>query len=159
MTSSIKASPSIAWAAVFMLVGGLLFFLGSLLILVTAIQSYRDAGRPISGMLNAGLLAYVVLPLSFSLLAVVASVGLFGLRQWACKVSIFLSVAPVTTCVLLLLWRPEAVFPSNAGLKYAILTVGSFGDVMYIYTTILLIPISIWWLILFTRPSVRSQFQ
>ncbi len=54
-------------------------------------------------MVNARLVAYVVLPLCFSLLGLITSVGLFGLREWARKVAIFLSVAPVTICGLLLL--------------------------------------------------------
>jgi|SRR5260370_4312925 len=110
-------------------------------------------------MVNARLVAYVVLPLCFSLLGLITSVGLFGLREWARKVAIFLSVAPVTICGLLLLLRPDAIFQPDIGLKYAILTVGDLGIVVYAWMFVILIPVSVWWLILFTRKSVRSQFR
>ena len=73
--------------------------------------------------------------------------------------AIFLSVAPVTICGLLLLLRPEAIFHPDTGLKYAILTVGDLGIAVYAYMFMILIPVSAWWLILFTRQSVRSQFR
>jgi hypothetical protein len=122
-------------------------------------RSYRGAGQPLSGIVNARLFAYAVLPFCLSLLGVASSVGLFGLRGWARKMAIFLSVAPVTICGLLLLLRPEAIFPPDTGLKYAILTVGDLGIAVYAYMFMILIPVSAWWLILFTRQSVRSQFR
>jgi hypothetical protein len=66
-----------------------------------AVESYRIAGQPLSGIINARLFAYAVLPFCLSLLGVASSVGLFGLREWARKMAIFLSVAPVTICGLL----------------------------------------------------------
>jgi hypothetical protein len=120
------------------------FFMGSVLILL-------------SGILNARLFAYAVLPFCFSLLGVIASVGLFGLREWARKTAIFLSVAPVTICGLLFLLQPNAIFQPDAGIKYAILTVGDLGIVVYVCMFVALIPVSVWWLIRFTRESVRSE--
>jgi len=124
-----------------------------------AVESYRDAGQPLSGIVNARVFAYAVLPFCFSLLGVASSVGLFGLREWARKMAIFLSVAPITICGLLLLLRPEAIFPPDTGLKYAILTVGDLGIAVYAYMFMILIPVSAWWLVLFTRESVRSEFR
>ena len=124
-----------------------------------AVASYRIVGQPLSGIVNARLFAYAVVPFCFSLLGVATSVGLFGLREWARKLAIFLSVAPVTICGLLLLLRPDAIFEPEAGLKYAILTVGDLGIVVYAYMFTILIPVSVWWLFLFTRQSVRSQFR
>src|SRR5260370_15400018 len=110
-------------------------------------------------MVNARLVAYVVLPLCFSLLGLITSVGLFGLREWARKMAIFLSVAPVTICGLLLLLRPDAIFHPDIGLQYAILTVRDLGIVVYTCMFMILIPVSAWGLVLFTRESVRSQFR
>ena len=124
-----------------------------------AVESYRIAGKPLSGIVNARLFAYAVLPLCFSLLGVATSAGLLGLREWARKMAIFNSVAPVTVCGLLLLLRPNAIFPPDAGAKYAILAVGDLGIIVYAYMFMILIPVSVWWLVLFTRESVRSQFR
>ncbi len=139
--------------------GSVLILLATSLMFISAVESYRVARQPLSGIVNARLFAYAVLPFCFSLLGVATSVGLFGLREWARKIAIFLSIAPVTICTLLVLLRPEAVFPSDAGLQYAILTVGSLGIVMYEYMLVILIPVSVWWLVLFTRKNVRSQFR
>jgi len=123
-----------------------------------AVESYRIAGQPLSGILNARLFGYAVLPFCFSLLGVATSAGLFGMREWARKMAIFLSVAPVTICGLLLLLHPDAIFPPDVGAKYAILAVGDLGIVVYACMFVILIPVSVWWLILFTRKSVYSQF-
>jgi hypothetical protein len=124
-----------------------------------AAESYGDAGQPLSGIVNARLVAYVVLPPCFSLLGVTTSVGLFGLREWARKMAIFLSVAPVTICGLLLLLHRDAIVPRDVGLKYAILAVGSMGIAVYAYMFMILISVSVRWLLLFTRDSVRYQFR
>jgi hypothetical protein len=136
--------------------GSVLILLATVLMFTDAVESYRIAGQPLSGIVNARLFAYAVLPFCFSLLGVATSVGLFGLREWARKMAIFLSVAPVTICGLLLLLHPDAIFPRDV--KYAILSVGSMGIAVYAYMFMILIPVSVWWLVLFTRESVRSQF-
>jgi hypothetical protein len=124
-----------------------------------AVESYRIAGQPLSGIVNARLFAYAVLPFCFSLLGIATSAGLFGLRESSRKLAILLSVAPVTICGLLLLLRPAAIFPPDAGSKYAIFAVGDLGIAVYAYTFLILVPVSAWGLILFTRKSVRSQFR
>jgi hypothetical protein len=144
-------------AAIVLLAGSVLILLATVWMFTDAAESYRVAGQPLSGMVNARLVAYLVFPLCFSLLGVVTSVGLFGLREWARKLAIFLSVAPVTTCGLLVLLQPVAIFPPDV--KYAILAVGDMGIVVYASMLTILIPVSVWWLILFTRESVRSQFR
>ena len=139
--------------------GSVLILLATVLMFTNAVESYRIAGQPLSGIVNARLFAYAVLPLCFSLIGVASSAGLFVLREWARKMAIFLSVAPVTICGLLLLLRPDAIFPPDVGSKYAILAVGDLGIVMYAFMFTILIPVSAWWLFLFTRESVRSQFR
>jgi hypothetical protein len=152
-----KAPLSVVLAAAVLFVGSVLILLAIVLMFTDAVESYRIAGRPLSGIVNARLFAYAVLPISFSLLGVATSVGLFGLREWARKMAIFLSVAPVTICGLLLLLRPEAIFQPDVGAT--ILVVGDLGIVVYAYMFVILIPVSVWWLILFTRESMRSQFR
>lgn len=140
-----------------LLMGSLIIFLGSLLMFTNAVESYRLVGKALSGIVNARLFAFFVLPVSFSLQGIVTAVGLFGLREWARKSAIFLSIAPVMSCALLVLFRPQAIFPPDSA-QYTILVVGDFGIVFYAYMLVILIPISAWWLILFTRESLRSQF-
>jgi hypothetical protein len=145
-------------AAAVLFMGSALILLATVWMFTDAVESYRIAGQPLSGILNARLFAYAVLPFCFSLLGVATSAGLFGMREWARKMAIFLSVAPVTICGLLLLLHPDAIFPPDVGAKYAILAVGDLGIVVYACMFVILIPVSVWWLILFTRKSVCSQF-
>jgi hypothetical protein len=154
-----KAPLSVGLAAAVLFMGAFLILLATVLMFANAVESYRIAGQALSGIVNARLVAYAVVPLCFSLLGVATSVGLFGLREWARKLAIFLSVAPVTICGLLLLLRPVAIFRPDEGSKYAILTVGDLGIAVYAYMFMILIPVSVWWLFLFTRESVRSQFR
>ena len=144
-------------AAAVLLTGSALILLASVWVFADAAESYRDAGQPLSRIVNARVFAYAVLPFCLSLLGVASTAGLFGLREWARKMAIFLSVAPVTICGLLLLLHPDAIFPPDV--QYAILAPGSMGIAVYAYMFMILIPVSVWWLILFTRDSVRSQFR
>lgn len=99
-------------------------------------------------------------PLCFALIAVVTSYGLLHHREWARKSTIFLSTVPLGSCAALMVLHPKSVFPPAVpNEQYAMLTVGS-GIVNDAYTLILivLIPVSFWWLILMTRPSVRASF-
>jgi len=156
---TMRAPLSVALAAAVLLMGSVLILLAIVLMFTNAVESYRIAGKPLSGIVNARLFAYGVLPVCFSLLGVITSVGLLGLREWARKMAIFLSVGPMTICGLLLLLRPAAIFPPDAGAKYAILAVGDLGIVVYACMFVILVPVSVWWLVLFTRESVRSQFR
>jgi hypothetical protein len=111
-------------AAAVLLMGSVLILLATVLVSTNAVESYRIAGQPLSGIVNARFFAYAVLLFGFSLPGVATSVGLFGLREWARKMAIFISVAPVTICGLLLLLRPDAIFHPDMRLKYAILAIG-----------------------------------
>ncbi len=153
-----KTPRSVAAASVVLLIGSLVILLASLSMFADAVESYRAASQALSGILNARLFVFTGLPVSFSSLGVATAIGLFGLCEWARKSAIFLSIAPVMSCALLLLFRPEAVFPPE-NLQGAILTIGSLGIVLVMYMFVILSPISIWWYILFTRVSVRSQFR
>jgi len=152
-----KAPLSVVLAAAVLFVGSVLILLAIVLMFTDAVESYRIAGQPLSGIVNARLFAYAVIPICFSLLGVATAVGLFSLQEWARKMAIFLSIAPVTICGLLLLLRPEAIFQPDIGAT--ILAVGDLGIVVYAYMFVILIPVSVSWLILFTRESMRSQFR
>jgi len=125
----------------------------------SAIESYRNAGQPLASLIGARLLAYVVFPLFLSLLGIIASRGLFDLREWARRAAVFLATVPVLGCGLLILVRPRSVFPEDipSGPVYApFIGIGlATCEVLFC----ILVPFSLWFLILFTRKSVKSQFR
>ena len=104
-------------------------------------------------------LVYIIFPISVGLLGIVCAFGLPELRAWARKGTLFLARAPVLICLLLVLFRPSTVFPPDPD-KEALL---AFGGAIYwaIFVCLLavLIPISIWWQILFTRQRVAAIFR
>jgi hypothetical protein len=93
------------------------------------------------------------LPFLFSLMAVVTSVGLLRLRDWARRATLYLATLPVCACALfLILDHPQ----DSYGTPFAP------RDVSHLVGTVLLAimtPVSIWWWVLFTRDTVRSQFR
>jgi hypothetical protein len=153
-----KPTFSIMVAALALAAGCSVLLLGSTFLLKGVVDGYRSTGQL---AIRTGDLFFIVLPAGFSLLGLVTSFGLMRLREWARKVTILLSVVPVLACALLVIWRPPSVFPPpKPDEQYAILTIGS-GLGLWIYEALLLIliPVSIWWLVVMTRESVRSQFR
>jgi hypothetical protein len=101
----------------------------------------------------------MILPMLFGLLGIVCACGLFGLREWARKGTLFLATVPVLVCVLLVLFHPSAVFPPDPGQGAILAFGGGVYLALFVFLLIVLIPVSIWWQVLLTRESVRSQFQ
>ena len=103
---------------------------------------------------NSPILIVVLgLPFLFSLMAVVTSIGLLRLREWARRTTFYLATLPVFGCALfLILYHPRDVY----GAPFAV------RDISHLVGKVLLailIPVSIWWWVLFTRNKVRSQFR
>ena len=98
------------------------------------------------------LVVVMGLPFLFSCVAVVTSIGLLRLREWARRVTLYLATLPVSGCALfLILYHPQDAY----GAPFAV------RDITHVVGKVLLaiwIPVSIWWWVLFTRDSVRSQF-
>jgi hypothetical protein len=99
------------------------------------------------------LIAVLGLPFLFSLMAVVTSIGLLRLREWARRATLYLATLPVSGCALfLILYHPRNAY----GAPFAVRDIThSVGKVLLA----ILIPVSIWWWVLFTRNTVRSQFR
>ena len=99
------------------------------------------------------LIVVLGLPILFSLMAVVTSIGLLRLREWARRATLYLATLPVSGCAFfLILYHPRDVY----GAPFAV------RDISHLVGKILLailIPVSIWWWVLFTRNTVRSQFR
>jgi hypothetical protein len=104
---------------------------------------------------NAPTLVIVVLglPFLFSLTAVVTSIGLLGRREWARRATLYLATLPVSACALfLILYHPQNVYGAPFAVRDITHPVGKI-------LLAILIPVSIWWWVLFTRNPVRSQFR
>jgi len=94
-----------------------------------------------------------ILQVGFSLLGILTSVGLLRLRERARIAAIFLSTVPVLVVVFgLFLFvatnQPHGPASIAAGL----------GIVMYGAFLAILLPVSIWWLVVLTRDEARSHF-
>ena len=105
---------------------------------------------------SAAMFDLLTIPqIAFGLLGIIASIGLLRLRERARKVAVFLSIAPIIGVLFALLFFlseshvPHGAESLNAGL----------GFLLYAGFLVILLPLSIWWLVLFTRDKVRRQFQ
>jgi hypothetical protein len=155
-----KRSPGITFAAVIALIGSIFTLLFGLLML--AIMMFAPIPTPSQSPVSPTFMRamFVLLSLFYLLPAIwgiVTSIGLFRLRNWA-RISIIIFSVPLLLLgvfaglVSLLMPVPAGVdTASNPSIILAIrLGMGLFWLTM--------IGIGVWWLILFTRTSVRAQF-
>jgi hypothetical protein len=92
-------------------------------------------------------------PFLFSVIALVTSVGLFRLCEWARRMILRLATLPVAgSALFLILHHPQ----DSYGTPFAVRDV---SRVIAKVLLLILIPISIWWWVLFTHNTVRSQFR
>jgi hypothetical protein len=135
-------------------------FLGSLAALVppglvwaSETQLQRLNPRNYQSQPTAFYVVLIAFPIGLSLLGIITSIGMFRLRQWARRLTLFFSTVPALVCALfLILHHPRAVHE-------AIFVVGDLSNVFAGCLLAILAPISIWWWVLLTRKGVRSQFQ
>jgi hypothetical protein len=147
-----KPSGPIVAVAAIQLLGGLAALVPPGLYFVALIQSHRLFPTLNFQSLDPAVYAvYVAIPICFGLFGIVASIGLLRLREWARRITLLLSIISVSGCALLIILRPPSVFPLAIG--------GGLYFLAFELLLVILIPISIWWLILLTRESVRSQFR
>jgi hypothetical protein len=130
-------------------------------LVTSSIVDYRNLGIPLPNYISGPGVFLFILPISFSLMGLVTAVGLMLLKEWARKAAIFLSTVPALSYALLVFLRPAAlVSRPRPNEQLALMTVGSGLDfAVYVYLLVILLPFSVWWLILFTRPGVKAQFQ
>ena len=158
--TTMKPSNSIIAVAAVQFLGGLAELVPPGLYFVASIQSHR-----LFPTLNRESLApavyavYVGIPICFGLLGIVGSIGLLRLREWARRITLLLSIVPLAGCALLILLRPPSVFPPDPGQGAIFAIGGGLYFRAFELLLVILIPISLWWWILFTRESVRSQFR
>jgi len=129
-------------------------FLGSLPFLYICGTTLWGAVWVTHELPNSPMLVVVLgFPFLFSLLAVATSIGLLRLREWARRATLCLATLPVSGCALfLILYHPLDVYSAPFAVR----------DISHLVGKVLLaifIPVSIWWWVLFTRNTVRSQFR
>lgn len=162
------APPSVTAAALVEFFGSALALLVSAVFLLSEIDRYQVSKKLVRVLGTASsfhffnpafYVVYVIFPTSVGLLGLVCAFGLSGLREWARKGTLFLARIPALICLLLVLFRPSTVFPPDPG-QGALLAFGG-GVYLAIFVCLLavLIPISIWWQILFTRQRVAALFR
>ena len=102
------------------------------------------------------LLVVLGLPLLFSLVAVMASIGLLWCREWARRMTLCLATFPVLGCILFLIfYHPQVAWGPGQTIDNPYDVTRPIGKI----SLVILTPVSIWWWALFTRDSVRSQFR
>jgi len=162
---NLRPSASVAIAAAAQLLAGSVFAASGGLVLYNCMCQLALTGATGFGhgspSLASGSVSLGAVPLFFGLMSLAAGVGVFRSREWGRRFALFVSTVPILCCAILVLLYPRWVFsrPGPYGDQYALLTVGSgiiYG--IYVYTLLLLVPISAWWLAIFTRPRVISQF-
>ncbi len=152
-----RISRSIVAAAVVQVAGSLAVLAPSGLFLTDEIRLRQMYPRSYQFLHPAVYVVLIAVPLCFGLLGVATSIGLLRRREWARKATLFLATVPVVGCALLVMFHPTSVFPPKPG-EGAILVMGDIHLLAYKFLLAVLVPVSIWWLALFTRQGVRAQF-
>jgi hypothetical protein len=154
-TSTMNRSPGVTIAAVFSLLGSLLFLLLGFLLVVFAIfsrsilSSPAPPGGPAIMFLSA---SFMTLP---GIWGLATSVGLFRLKRWA-RISILIFAALLTFFGLVTPLGLLAVrFPTPPNQDPAILNSVRWGMSAFY---LCLAGVGVWWLIFFTRRSIKEQF-
>jgi hypothetical protein len=155
MSSSSSASGSVIAAAVVCIVGSgfTILGLGFSLFGLALVASQPTPGLP--PFVRTGMVMMVVLLLGVAIFGVVTGVGLILLRNWArisalifAGISAFLGAC--TVCTIFLMRIP--VQPGAAEVNIEVVR----GIVLIFYG--LPLAVGVWWLILFTRPAIKTQF-
>ncbi len=151
--SSPKASGSVIAAAILAIVGSLFSMLGILIALMGLYLTPAQKGVP--------ELTYSILPIIFffgfgmAIWGMFTGVGLLRLRNWARISAMIWAGFTVFFCFIALvgvLLIPFPVVPNAQGVNMHVVK----GIMALIYVFPILI--GVWWLILFNRPSTKSQF-
>jgi hypothetical protein len=148
-----KPSNSIKAVAAVQFLGSLAILLVPVLLLTDEIRLHRWSPRTYQPKPAVFYDLYVALPICLSLFGVATSIGLVRLREWARRVTLYFPAVSLLLCALwLILHHPRP-------LGDALFVAGDFTNAFAAILLVNLAPISLWWWILLTRESVRSQFR
>jgi magnesium-transporting ATPase (P-type) len=155
--SLVKPSRSVVAVAVALLLGSLVILSVSFWVLNSMIQHSYDWNQfvlSISTFVNAVFFGLTLIQTVFSLMGIIVSIGLLQSRGWARKAAILLSTLPVAMLAFALLIFWGATSETGRGgivAAYYLLLYGAFF--------LLLLPLSIWWFVVLSRDTVKSQFR
>jgi hypothetical protein len=154
-------STAVVAAGLVLAFGCVVMLLPEVWFITSSIVENRNLGIPLPNYISGPGVFLFVLPISFSLIGLVTAAGLMFLKEWARRSAIFLSTVPALSYALLVFLRPAAlVSRPRPNQQLALMSIGSGLDfAVYVYFLVILVPFSVWWLILFTRPGVKVQFQ
>ena len=152
-------SPSVAEAALFLTFASLLVLTGGIAEIYGAVDLAHRNGQPVTDLVNARMSLLLALPVTFSLLGLVAAVGIFCSREWGRQTALFLATVPVAVYSLLVIFHPAFLASKERLGRATPFGVGDLGFAVCVYALVLFIPLSLWWLILLTRRGIRSQFR
>jgi len=155
-----QAPASIAAVAIVQFIGSVILLIPAGVFFLAEFQLYRLYAQTYRALHPGVYIFYIVLPIVFALTGIITPIGLGFLQEWARKCTLFLAVVPATVYAALLILRPPSVFPGGRAGEGALLTIG--GDIYFdavAGVVCLLVPVSIWWLLLFTEQGVKAQFR
>lgn len=84
------------------------------------------------------------------------SVGVFQLKEWARKAMIIWAVAGLASALAFVAFRPYETFVFPEEFVGEMTSAKQLFSISYV---LFILPMSVWWLILFTRRGTRLQFQ
>jgi hypothetical protein len=125
-------------------------------LLLQAVQSFHAKGISLKRWELLFVAATAILPPVFAILGLQTGAGLFRLSAWARKSALLWAGFSLAFCIYLLVSNPYEilVIDSDHWSSELALLKQFFAQAFLIA----LAPISIWWLFLFTRASVKAQF-
>jgi hypothetical protein len=154
-----QRSAAITAAATLAIVGSCVALLGwgwfSYLLFET-VQSFRRQGIPFKNSQILFIGAAAVIPPVLAFLGLQTGAGLFRLEAWARKSALLWAATSLLFCIFLLVNYPYQIFviDSDHWSSELVLLKQFFAQALLIALT----PISVWWIFLFTRLSVKAQF-
>ena len=84
------------------------------------------------------------------------SVGVFQLKEWARKAMLIWAIAGLASALAFVAFRPYETFVFPEEFVGEISSAKQLFSISYV---LFILPMSVWWLFLFTRQGTRRQFQ
>jgi hypothetical protein len=153
---SAKPSAALVAIAVVLLLGSLVILSASFWVLHSMNQrfsSWNQFRMSISTFVNAVFFWLTLLQIAFSLIGIITSIGLLQLRERARKAAVFLSTVPAAILAFTVLTFAGATSETGRGGLVA-----GYALLLYGAVFLIVLPVSIWWLVVLTRDRVKSQF-
>jgi hypothetical protein len=126
--------------------------------LVYSLSQLRNArGESALSILSFFIVSVLGVPPVLAVLGLQTGIGLFRLQAWARKSAMVWAGTSLTFCLLLVVRYPYEIFAVQN--EHFVGELAMIKQFLAQSTLILLIPTSVWWLILFTRESVKAQFE